>query len=471
MRLRRQRVRDEKLQAGKILTDRHKVSNLIALLDIERDTVSELKDSLRTQMRKKQAPQVKALELALEAVSELRYITHNLISSGSLPFRLKFAPSLSGSNHNIYSGFVCQLEHETVRKSKQVNRSRLSIVAVGGRYDDLVSQFQVNVEPEEDVDGNVTKVGVVGLSIEIEKLIRYVIDDEKSSNFNQANAVDVAICCVTSSSSPEKWQQIFKEMCFISRELRSHGVRVACFPEDTFRSVDDINKFCYESLVKFAVILKETHDVIDPRNCIHVKLISYDKERFVEKKSGKLPSSEIVDYLKSLLTCSKIEGMTGVCNDSNVVKSESNKSVSWAMTGDNATNNSASSLAASTNIHFLPLENKLITVARKRYQNQIISLLSSAFSGTSGSSTIEVVALEVTYKIVRSIASEIEFSEDPSELKKHREAGVACLAEKHPRFRKYIGDVLDLVYAIKAENKSALISLFSFTEIKFIILS
>jgi hypothetical protein len=188
----------------------------------------------------------------------------------------------------------------------------------------------------------------------------------------------------------------------------------------------------------------------------------------VEKRGEKTSSTEIVDYIKYMFQ--RTEGMGGA---EVVTKSESNKSVNWQMSGDGpgVACASGSTLASSTNVHFLPMETKLLTIMKKRYLNQIISLLSSAFSGTSGNCTIEVMALELSYKIVRSVASECEFSEDPTEMRRYREASISCLTEKHQRFRKYLSEVLYMVYDIKSEKKSALITLFSYTDMKFVILS
>ena len=77
---------------------------------------------------------------------------------------------------------------------------------------------------------------------------------------------------------------------------------------------------------------------------------------------------------------------------------------------------------------------------------------------------MELFALDVPFKMIKYIATELEFG-DAFDL------SVRNICEKNSRLRKYLIEVLQAINKYKMEKKPPFILLVSYTEMQFIIMS
>jgi len=426
--------------------DSSKVNQLLNILDLEKDSVNELQSAIRCYLRKKQTAQVKAAEMIKASFQELKWILDCVKSAAN--FNLKIKISLSLAVGRYYSGTVFRLEEEICAKQ---NTSK--VFAIGGRYDDIIEQFQVPVEKNED---RTKKVGV-GVSAEIEKIVRYVIEDEFVNQTSYSGVADVLIW----SLDREKSLPFLKTVAEVANELRSNKIKTMIFKEEEFSSLEALSRFCAENSIKHVVVINEAYDSSN-KNYLLVKVYQLDKESYiVEKKSGQMMSHEIVDMLRSFFTSNSNTNETG--SRCEMLKSNSGSSLDYS-TGPKES--SAPSISSFTDIRFYPVEHRLLSNTRKRYIAQINSMLSIL---QSNSSTIAVFALELPFKIVKSIVSEMNFDENASESE--FDESVKQICEKWSRYRTYISNVMQEIYEYQMEHASSMIALVSYIDMKFIILS
>ena len=449
----------ECLMSEKVLTEENKINTLLSLIEMEQDSAKKLILNLKSRMRKKGLIQQQSLELAKKALKEIETILSFVEKMTQFKFAIRISPGfiLGSANYNLYSGVIFFLDREI--KHKKSNKLISNIIAVGGQYDDLVSNYDF-LENDSSKSKTFSR-SAVGVSIEVEKIMRCVLENEYKNNLLFGERIDVVLC----SLSGENSDFIAKELCAIVKELWSQKIKVYCFPEDFPKNIDDLHSFCLENYVRYAVVLKETFD--SPSCNLHqitAKLIAYENERFIDKKGGNV--SDIIDYLIKLL-----KSETQICPNSNtfeqnlLVRNDSNKTVNTLISND-------SSLAVASNIkvNFM-ITGKMSSSGRRRQEGMIISHLAANLNFVINNAKIQVFALDLPYNVIKTIAGEIEFDDDNLDSKNVFEKSKISVMDKHPRHRKTISDVMDAVYSYKMDKKCYLIILISIADnMKFKIL-
>ncbi|XP_054164828.1 eIF-2-alpha kinase GCN2-like [Oppia nitens] len=435
-----------------------KINNFLQLINLEQDSVKKLLANIKTQMRKKSSKQQNALQMAKSALKELDLILKCAERLGSLSkMTIKLSPSfvMTGSSSVLYSGIIFQLEREIKRKKS----TQRSVLAVGGRYDDLVTTF-------DNINKNNDKIyepkGCVGLSIELEKIMKCVLEEETKEKTIFGQLIDVVVCSLTN----ENTDSVLKELCFVTKEFWNSGVKVFCFPEDLPKNIDDLHAFCLDNSVRYAVALKEAYDSSQSNFYqIMAKLFAYEKERYIDKKGGNV--CDIVEYVIRSIASVKTELNTVYSNTSlestPITRSDSNKLINSQLMYSNEVNYSqSSSIGSNIKVSFITGE-KLQSIIRKRQENTIISHLSSALSFVTNNIIIEVIAVDLPFKVIKTICAEIELDEE-NEVKDTKttfEKSKLSIIEKHLRHRKHITQIIDTIFDLKIEKKCPLLCIIS----------
>lgn len=139
-------------------------------------------------------------------------------------------------NFQHFSGLIFQFVAANKRKRK---RGGVDILAAGGRYDKLISQFRRGAEASLPVPSG------VGVSIAIEKIVSAVVEDEYTL---VPCAYDVFVC----SASRNPMQQ---ERMRIARDLWKAGIK-ATISYSTM-TLEELQDICKKEGIQHMVVLKE----------------------------------------------------------------------------------------------------------------------------------------------------------------------------------------------------------------------
>ncbi|CAG2100183.1 unnamed protein product [Medioppia subpectinata] len=414
----------------------------------EQESLKKLLSNIKTHMRKKGVKQQNALQMAKHAIKELDLILNFAEKLSNLnKFSVRISPAfvISGSSCVLYSGIIFQLERE-VKHKKLPQRS---VIAVGGRYDRLIASFDTL---SKNSDKHFAAKGGVGLSIEFEKIMKCVLEEEMKTKSTFGSVIDVVICSLTN----EKSESILKELGSVTKEFWNSGIKAFCFPEDLPKNIDELHAFCKENSVRYAVVIKETFDSNQTNfHQMSAKLFAYEKERFIDKKGG--PVSDIVEYvtrsLLSLKSDSNSASNSANSDQTMIPRSDSNKVINNQSMYSNDGNYTQTSAIAS-NIKVTFICERLQPIVKKRHEKDIISQLSTALNFVMNNTIIEVLAVDVPFRVIKAICAEIELNVDnENEPKSAFEKSVQSITDKHLRHRKHIQHITDALYEYKIHEK------------------
>jgi hypothetical protein len=287
-------------------------------------------------------------------------------------------------------------------------------------------------------------LGAVGISFELEKIVKCVLEEENATNLIFGDRIDVVLCSLSGDSS----EFVAKEFCSITKDLSSVGVKVFCFPEDLPKNIEDLHSFCFDNAVRYAIVLKDSSDAYYYQ--ANAKLIAYEKERFIDKKVGTI--SELVDHLIKAFNVSKSDSVSALQSEQNNL-SKSDSSKGQFMTSSESSQ-AFSTLASNIRVTFITSE-KLQPASKRRHEGTIISLLASTLNFMNSNNIIEVITVDLPFKVIKTIVGEIEFEDEVLEPKNVFEKSKLSVMDKHQRYRQHIGDVMDTVFSFKMNKKSS----------------
>lgn len=458
------RIQDQRKKILEKFVDETKANNILQLIDLEQDSVKKLLSNIRTQMRKKGIRQQNALEIAKKALKELELILSLAERLGNLSrFSLRISPAfvMNGTSSAIYSGLIFQLDRE-IKHKKSTQRQLSSVIAVGGRYDELIASFDLLNQKN---DKKFEPKGAVGLSIEFEKLMKCVLDDEIKGQTTFGQIIDVVVCSLTNQNI----DLIIKELSSITKEFWSSGIKVFCFPEDIPKNIEDLHSFCIENNVRFAVVLKESADINQSNfTPLTAKLFAYERERYFDKKGGNV--ADVVEYVIRAVTAIKNESNSvsnSLCSDQSISRSDSNKILS---TQSQFSGDQSSTIGSNIRVTFVCVD-RLHGIPKKRHENNIIAHLSNALNFVANNTIIEVIAVDLPFNVLKTMAAEVEFDSE-NESQSNREKCKLSVMDRHLRHRKHISDIIDTIFELKAEKKCQMICIISISDnMKFKILN
>ena len=358
------------------------------------------------------------------------------------PFSTKFCSQLSVANSSkAFSGFTLQFEHELAsNKTKSHHLScNTSILAVGGRYDELINSFKAS-QPDEGVDSNkLPRVGAVGVSLEIEKIVNLLLEGEKQlPETAKSSCVDIVLFSFYDDKKKDTDKFHVKEMFAMARELRSESMKVVCLPEG-YSSVETLTRFCHENLAKLAIGFKED-PIQSQAKGVWVKIYAFEKERLNERKNERLSRTELLEYIKSHYYSYRNELLSPDPSPSKLP-----------------------SFVTSAAINFLLLD-KSSFVSKKKYENAIYTFLSNAFCPSS--SVTQIIAVDtLPHQVLKGVAAEVDFD------KISIDSCLKVLSERFSKYRKHFPALLEMIYALRTDKKATIIILINYLEMKFVILS
>ena len=472
------------------------------LLDNEKNSAKEMVELVQFYMRRKsQFRQKQAYDAALDAVRELGLIIDCLQNSCStFRMRIKFVPSLvlNLSNCNIYSRLIFQLQYDVVKKHQVLHQ----ILATGGRYDDLIEKFSVNFSSKTDPINEkaltfAEKRTAVGFSLEIEKIIKCLLEKKKKKDFEETGDCDLAI--YADIYDDERFRLIFKDLCQIAYELRQQNLRVKLFNEKSIKSLSDLNRYCVDNLIKYLFILIKSSDQ-QTKNLYQLKTMIYDEERFYDKRSSSLMNcSEVIEYIRGELASGSassfgayssspfgglntpfgLNAMNGnfMSFESCSINYSSSASAIFTANSYNASRVQALDItpriASATNIQFVSVEKTFEQMSKKK----VLSLVGAQVSNRLNyfmNTKIEVLVSEIPFKTLKLIAYESDFEKDGfgNIPDAQWEQSVKRCAERVPKYKNQINEIVSNVLELKRRPQPPLIILLSLSDLhdlKFVI--
>ncbi|RZC35247.1 Pkinase, RWD and/or tRNA-synt His domain containing protein [Asbolus verrucosus] len=392
------------------------ISTLINIFNSEFE-LCKAANQLQAITRKKSGD---ASHLAKQALQDLKSIAHNAEAFG-VTFEMVIAPGLV-YNVQQHSGMICQFVCEAKKKHKHGNKE---VLAAGGRYDSMITSYRKIMEAA-NVHGKEIQQLAVGISLSLDKLVQAVIR-EQCDDLPKMEFLDVAVCSVGS-------KPLLREKTKVLRNLWAAGIRCALI-EAT--NNEEIQEQCGELKVPHVVMLKDSDQGT-------VRVRSWERDRFQEKT---FKMHELVENMQKIIKNWK-EG----CQEFIPVTGTISRSDSKSSYGEKNEHNHE----ANVTVLFVTAE-KLSANVRKRYDIQIRSHLDGVFKKLNG--YVTVLGLSLESKVIRTIASYLEFETDQIFHK-----SVEIIIEKHQRHKKHLSDVCDEIYEQKCKRTKPVIILFSLND-------
>ncbi|KAJ4436658.1 hypothetical protein ANN_16789 [Periplaneta americana] len=412
------------------LTD-HAMVTLFSLIETE-SPISKVASAFRVITKRKG----EAASLAKQGFHELETIISNTEALG-VKCPIVVAPGLV-YNVQQYSGMMCQFVCELKKKRR---RGGLDVIAAGGRYDNMLANFRNMQEPPLldnttsktlDMTGMTSKEicqSAAGISISLDKIVSALQDEDNTP------IVDVVVCSFGHRS-------MVKEKAAVLRELWTAGIRSSLV--DSLQSLEEIQSYCQENLIQHIVMLKDIETGT-------LRVRSWEKERFQEKKVN---TSDLVEYLQRMLKSSS------ELTDSNNMLT---KSESKPQSTDPASSPSVGNPLL--NFSFVTVE-KYPTNTRKRFEAQMMSHMSNTLQCLSAKVRVEVLALTLESAVVKTLATHLELDSDQQEFQK----SIGFVIERHPRHRKYLIRICDVIHELRREKNCPVIILYSLGDNTFKVL-
>ncbi|XP_073990600.1 eIF-2-alpha kinase GCN2-like isoform X2 [Rhodnius prolixus] len=298
------------------------------------------------------------------------------------------------NSHN-YSGIMFQVTYDQLSKQKQVEHVLIS----GGRYDRLLRDLNAIILPEE------VKLDqyVAGFILSIDKLVTSFNDSEKP------NSADILLCSMGSiRMTPDRLHLI--------RDLWKSGLKTVYF--NSVETMEEIQTYCQEMGILFVVILKETEPGF-------ARVRSLAADRFSDKK---IPYSELMEYIRRM-------------------KNKSNN--------DLGTISSMVKVRDSPLITFI-LTEKLNPGAKRRYENQVMNVISPALQRLSSSVKIEVLVIAIENEAFLFLSLCLDMSAGNLEINN--------FVKRYPRHKKYVQKIMNHFEESKKSPKPPVLILYSLQE-------
>ncbi|XP_069805536.1 eIF-2-alpha kinase GCN2 isoform X1 [Dendropsophus ebraccatus] len=305
---------------------------------------------------------------------------------------------------------------------KRRQRTVPEILAAGGRYDHLISQFR---GPQA---GSFALPCAVGVSIAIDK-----ISAALSSEDENVSSCDLLVVSAG--------QMSVNRAVGIIQKLWTAGI-TAEIMYDWSESQDELQEHCRLSGIPFAAIVSD-------KEGSHVKLKAFEKERQTEKR---ILESDLVDHLLQKL---RLRGQ----------EERNNREMLDTLSGQNLKGS-----FLSTQSQFEPHSSSVIpsvsvvaperlsASVRRRYEAQVLAKLQASITNFQQRNTeIEILAVDLAKEAVQSLLS-LEFSDEAA-----FNASVKQLMCKLPK-QRYLKQIFDEIYTIKIEKRVPILMLYSYRD-------
>ncbi|GAB0096649.1 eukaryotic translation initiation factor 2-alpha kinase 4 [Sergentomyia squamirostris] len=351
-----------------------------------------------------------AAALAKGAIRELETVVQ-LVQGIGVTCPMILQPGLSiGFERARSGGIVWQM----VADLKRTRRRGPDVLAVGGRYDDLLADFQasgtnhrLNV-PDKNICG-------VGFSFSMDKLI-YSLSTNPGSEFR---IIDVVLCVTGSRPPLQDVTQILRSLW--SMDIKS-GVVEAANLEEAEQGAKDLG-------AAHVILLGEGG---------MFRVSSWDNKIFRDQQVSR---PELMDYLQ------RIRNPPESTLSDSFTPSQLNTSSGSANTKSGNLSNSSS--FANIEIFFMTIE-KMTNHAKKRIENQLLQLMASTLSLFAKKERIRVYAVDLPMSALGLFVGAI----DPRDYAtRPADDEIPKIIERFPRLKKYITSLYDEVIDELAEPR------------------
>lgn len=399
--------------ASNLQLSQRSLSRLGQFVEFE-EGIEKIISCLHPVMQKKSTASV----LAKNSLRELENIV-SLTQSLGVKLPIFICPGLA-HNVTLFSGMVFQC----VCKLKSTKRKdAIDILAMGGRYDKLISSFKLRTLSEGSK--SVQQSGV-GVSIAIESIVAAQLEA------NEVQTSDVADFLIYSEDAG-----MTSEKGALLKELWDYGVR-AMVLYDKNLTFDDALDFCKNLEIPHILILKK-----DEPGIIKIRII--EKDRIYEKK---IIQPELKEQLQKLYP--------KVINEPTSAKADHIRSSSFS----NNVIPSASNLTI--NVRFLPPDKT--HAVRKREQNimtHVVSVLQ-----TTSSRFMELIPIDLKMTVIGTIISHCDISASIDGIQRSFDS----IIDEYNKHKKYLSQLCEEICDIKAKKGNCSIVLYSLPDNNFRVL-
>ncbi|GLV39622.1 Gcn2 [Carabus blaptoides fortunei] len=412
------------------LTDNAMVT-LFSLIETE-SPINKASNTLRMITKRKG----EAGQLAKLGLDELTKIIQNTEALG-VKYNIVVALGLV-YNIQQYSGMMCQFVCELKKKRR---RGGLDVLAAGGRYDRMISNYRFTMERSGLATRGVSQ-SAVGISLSLDKLVQ-ALQEEQSAEMGLCN-LDAVVCSMGV-------RPMMKEKAKILRELWSAGIRCSLLEAQT---LEEIQEQCTEMHVPHIVILTDSEQGV-------ARVRSWEKDRFQEQKKS---VNELTEFMQRLIK-SWNEGTTDTSSVYSSASSSSyvNPVISRSESRISTSEHFGQSYTTTVIVNFVTsAAGKLAANTRKRLENQILSHLESTLQRFSAREQVIVLGLNIEAAVIKSLASYLDTESDETVQK-----SMNAVIEKHPRHKKYLVQICDEILDYTSGKSRPIIVVYSLPDTMF----
>ncbi|CAL7948676.1 unnamed protein product [Xylocopa violacea] len=397
------------------LTDQA-METLFNLLETE-SSVAKIHSVLKT-ITKNKTKKSDAAALAREGLRKIEIVMENIETLG-VKWPVVVVPLLV-HNINQYSGIIYRITCKVKRHRKKGGEE---VIAAGGRYDKMLFSFKKILERTEMASKEIKQYGA-GISISLEKLVSAV--SETTELFECKYGIDIAISCMDNHHREKEMVELLKELWNLGMK-----VRILDLP-----SLEEILEYCQENSVNHVILFKDGEKG-------SVRIQSWERDRFQERRLG---NQEVGEFFQ------RLDNSIHILNRSESKTATNDKFLS----NNNATN---------VNINFILSEkDKLSSSSRKSLKISMNGQLSTHFQRISHKIPIEIFAVFLEMSIIRTIVSFLEIDEGDF-LK-----SIQIIIEKHPRHKKYIKEICEVMQEARKEKQRPALILYSLIDNQYMTL-
>ncbi|XP_078490106.1 eIF-2-alpha kinase GCN2 [Ciona intestinalis] len=418
------------------------VASLLTFIQVQ-GPLSRVQTSLRSITRNKHSP---ASSRARQALHELEALRKNL-DSLNLTLPVVFDLGYSHKHHNHYNGIIFKVSAEIQKKK----RTAIDVLAIGGRYDKLLTNMTVFNMYDRDGEQKLTPKHAVGVSIAVEKIVGSVMEENNlpsSTNMSGGNdptvtsqlshhaAVDVLVCSVGRTL-------LLHERLRVVRSLWEASIAAeTVYDRGAMESMQEVQEKAQERGIRHLVFLSEKES-----GSPLVRSLTHDPlSRSTERR---VPLDQLVEYLLKRL---KDIEPTVSTKSSSSGSSGSHESSTVTMT-----NNSARQIS----IEVVPPE-KLASHLRKRYESDVMTILTSLpmMSHIPSKAQICALAVELPSPVMKSMGCALDLSHSEEEFN----SSLAHHLHTVSKYKKYLSYIAERICEAKYEREITFIILYSYKD-------
>ncbi|XP_039198591.1 eIF-2-alpha kinase GCN2 isoform X1 [Crotalus tigris] len=336
-------------------------------------------------------------------------------------FGIKFQISINlGLVYKIqqHNGIIFQF----IAYIKRRQRTVTDILAAGGRYDHMISQFR-----GPDAAGLIPSA--VGVSIAVDRISSTVLNMEEPFTVSSCDLLVVSV-----------GQKSMERAINVVQKLWTAGI-AAEIMYDWSQSQEELQEYCRCSGITYVALIYD-------KEGNHVKVKSFERERQTEKR---ILESDVVDHLAQKLRTKFYDER----NSREISDNVTTQNLKGSLSSNSGLSESHGNVII-PNVCIIPPE-KLSASVKRRYEAQVQTKLQACFTNFPLKlSEVEILAVDLPKETIIHFLS-LEFDDQAFYTT------VKQLMSRLPK-QRYIKQVCDEIYTIKIEKKVPVLVLYSYKD-------